>query len=171
MMNGTGRRVHLTQPYLHYPNWGMLIDEDAIVTCEPPSLKRLLQYELTTNVPHQTDLSTGPIFQSSMWKAIMWCVKRAILTKNKRMMMEQSWQIYATSSCTTTEKKSYFGVTTHISVCPRSSKWAGAQLGDWLQLWVSALGTIFTTPRRKNLILYFAMKNIWDGSEGMTTSW
>lgn len=46
-----------------YPNWGMLIDEVAIVTCEPPSLKRLLQYELTTNVPHQTDLSTGPNFQ------------------------------------------------------------------------------------------------------------
>ena len=89
-MNGTGRRVHLTQPYLHYPNWGMLIDEDAIVTCEPPSLKRLLQYELTTNVPHQTDLSTGPFFQSSMWKAIIWCVKRASLTKNKRMMMESN---------------------------------------------------------------------------------
>ena len=30
---------------------------------------------------------------------------------------EQSWQTYATSS-STTEKKSYFGVTTHISACP-----------------------------------------------------
>ena len=79
---------HSTIP--KYPNWGMLIDEVAIVTCEPPSLKRLLQYELTTNDPHQTDLSTGPIFQSSMWKAIIWCVKRASLTKNKRMMMESN---------------------------------------------------------------------------------
>jgi hypothetical protein len=43
----------------------------------------------------------------------------------------------------------------------------GAYIGGWLQLWVSALGTIFTTPRSKKLIQHFAMKNIWDGSEGI----
>jgi hypothetical protein len=41
----------------------MLIDDIAIVTSEPPSLKRLLQNELTISVPHQTDLSTGPKFR------------------------------------------------------------------------------------------------------------
>jgi len=42
----------------------------------------------------------------------------------------------------------------------------GAYIGDWLQLWVSALGTIFTTlTRKKNQ--YLTM-NIWDEPEGIT---